>query len=742
MPSIVATTQLAGRLKAGGYGREGTPSTRTFEVMRERLRTGLSRVTVVFESDTLDARGPEFQARERGALARITPASITGLTAVDTYETTGATDLVSPDGRMSIALLQFDTDIEGAQKTVPEIRSLLRDSGLTAYISGEPAVFDDLERLSSHDLEVAEGYALPVALLVLLLIFGTLVAAGVPVIGGGVAVTVTFGLLYVLAGFTDLSIFVMNSATMLGLAVGIDYALFMVGRFREELRRGRDTPEAVEITVMHAGRAIFFSGLAVLVGLAGLLVFPSMALRSVGVGGVVVVGVSVLGALTLLPALLGLLGERVNAWRVFGRDDAESRFWWRWSQWVMRHPSAVLAGTILFVLALGWPALHMQLDIPNARMLPADAESRQGYDRVEERFDPALIAPVEVVLTWDGSGVPDPFAPASLGRAYAFGQEIAAVPGVKAVRSVVNLPGVTSAGQLDEFWSVVRFGPRSVGAAPAKELPPALTLVLSSETAMAAARRSAEITTAPDTISYQVLTGPPPTSREGRAVAERIEALTPPPGTTLYVGGLPIAVRDYVDDVSGHFAPTVAFVLVVTYVVLLIMLRSVLLPLKAVAVNLLSLLAAYGALVFVFQWGHLEWLFRFQAGGAVAADMPLLLFCGVFGISMDYEVFLLTRMREEWLKSGDPRGAVTFGLATTGRIITSAALIIVVVAGAFAFTDIVYTKALGVGLAVAVGLDATVIRVLMVPAIMRLLGRRCWWIPAWLDRVLPRVGEG
>jgi putative drug exporter of the RND superfamily len=707
--------------------------------MKERLDTGTSRVTIVFAGDELDARGADFQELQKRALSKITPASVPGLRSVDTFASTGADDLVSPDGRASIALLEFDTELEDAQAQVPAIRRLLQPTALKTYISGEPAVYDDLQRLASHDLEVAEIYTLPIALFVLLLIFGTLVAAGLPVVGGGMAVTVTFGMLYLVAGVMDLSIFVMNSATMLGLAVGIDYSLFMVGRFREEMHKGRPVGEAVEITVTHAGRSIFFSGLAVVVGLAALLTFRNMALRSVGVGGVAVVSVSVLAALTLLPALLGMLGPRVDSLRVFGRREGEGRFWWRWSRGVMGHPVPILVGTVAVVLLLAWPALHLAVDVPTAQMLPTSAESRQGWDLLQARFDPSLIAPIEVVLTWDGVGDPDPFAPANIERAFAFGEELAGVPGVKKVRSVVNLPGVTSPQQVEEFWSRAAAGQGT--ALPDASSGGRIDEVLR-QRAMALARRLAAMSTAPDTIHYQVLTEPLPTSHDGRAVAERIEKLTPPPGTKVYVGGIPVGVRDYVRDVSRYSVPTVAFVLCVTYVVLLIMLRSVLLPLKAVAVNLLSVLAAYGALVFVFQWGHGDWLFGFASTGAIGADLPLLMFCGIFGISMDYEVFLLTRMREEWLRSHDHQHSVAFGLATTGRIVTSAALIIVVVAGSFAFTSIVYTKAMGVGLAVAVGLDATVIRILMVPAVMRLIGPRCWWMPGWLDRWLPVVGEG
>ncbi len=411
---LAASISLPGVLKGGGFTRGTSPSQQAQRVMQERLDVGPTHLTVVFTSDELDARGREFRAAQDRALARLTPRALPGLTEIETAASSGSSALISKDGRSSLAVLSFNAKLEPVQDQIPRIRELVRSSVLRTYVSGEPAVFRDIEEVSASDLRTAESYTVPIAILVLLLIFGTLVAAALPVIGGGAAVTVTLGSFWVLAHFWDLSIFAMNAATLLGLAVGIDYSLFMVGRFREELAAGRPVADAVEETVRHAGRSIFFSGLAVLVGLLGLIVIPYMSMRSIGLGGSLVVFFSVLSALTLLPALLGVLGPRVNALRIFWRPDREGRFWRRWSTSVMRRPWPVLIGTIALVLLLAWPMLRLSVEIPGATTLPTSTESRQGYDILAREFDPSTLSPIEVVLTWEGD--PDPLSPANLAR--------------------------------------------------------------------------------------------------------------------------------------------------------------------------------------------------------------------------------------------------------------------------------------------------------------------------------------
>ena len=308
VPALVATTHLPGRLKGGGYTRDDSPAKRAEDLQRERLTLGTSTVTLVFSSDDLPATGTRFQALQERALGRVSPETLPGLARVDTATSTGWSDLVSDDGHASLALLEFDLSLDATQELLPKLRELIAPTELDVAVTGDAAVYADVERISARDLRVAESYALPIAVIVLFFVFGSLVAASLPVLGGGISVTVTLGIVYLIAGVTDLSIFVMNVATLIGLAVGIDYSLLMVGRFRQELAAGRDVAGAVEATTDRAGRAIFFSGLAVVVGFLGLFIVGTLPLVSIALGGALVVFVSVAVAMTLLPALLGIIG--------------------------------------------------------------------------------------------------------------------------------------------------------------------------------------------------------------------------------------------------------------------------------------------------------------------------------------------------------------------------------------------------------------------------------------------------
>ena len=739
---LVASLGVASRLKGGGFTDPGSPSQQGQLAMQERLGFGPASVTLVFTSETLSARGPAFRAAMEGALAGVRAADLRGLAAIRTATEGGDGGFISTDGHAAFAVVEFDGTTEEVQQQIPALRRALKPGPLTVRLTGDPAVYTELEQRSAEDLRRAETYTLPVAVVVLVLIFGSLVAASLPVIGGGMAVTVTLGCFWLLAGVVDISVFALNVATLLGLAVGIDYALFIVGRFREELATGRPVADAVERTMQTAGRSIFFSGAAVIVGLLGLTAIPYMSLRSMGLGGALVVCFSVLAALTLLPALLGMLGPRVDAGRVFGRRDGGERFWPRWSGWVMRHPAPVLVGTVALVALFAWPVLSMRTEIPGATALPRDSEARQGFDILQSRFDFAALSPIEVLVTWQDS--PDPFNAGNLQRLYRYGRELESRPGVARVTSIVTIPGVDSADSTGAFWRRVRrpdaagtVGEGAPGEGASVGLPAVLQGLLGARQ-REAARLLAAVTTAPGAALFRVVTEEPPSSKEAQRLAADIAASGGPPGTTTYVAGLSLTVYDFVHAIETRFPAIVAFVVGVTALVLLLLLRSAVLPLEAVVVNVLSLLAGYGAMVWIFQQGHLEWLFGFEASGAIDAELPIVLFCTVFGVSMDYEVFLLSRMREEWTLSRDNTQAVAGGLSRSGRIVTSAALIIVVVGLSFAFTSIVITKAIGVGLAVAVALDATVVRVLLVPAAMRLIGPRNWWLPRWLEW-LPRL---
>jgi RND superfamily putative drug exporter len=491
----------------------------------------------------------------------------------------------------------------------------------------------------------------------------------------------------------------------------------LTSRFREELAKrppddAERVREAVRITVATAGRAVFFSGLTVLLGLLGLVLFEFMILRSVGIAGAIVVAFAVSAALTLLPALLTLFGRHLDRFAIRHVDPRPSADgpWARWARRVMRHPVAVLVPTLAFLLLLGSPFLHVRFNSPDASILPPEVPSRSAFDRLRDAFGEGEFAPIALAVRTDGPAT----SAANLAALYDYTRRIAADPRVTRVDSLVDIDPRLKLSQYQLLYADPN-GPRDRYTA----------------TALAA-------TTKGDLTAITITTPFGPNRDEGRALVRDLRAdtgsLAAPAGMTVLVGGGAADVADVVDGVAADFPRTALFIIVTTYLVLFALLRSVVLPAKALLMNALSITASFGALVWIFQDGNLSGVLGFQPIGFVETTQPVILFCVLFGLSMDYEVFLLSRMKEVWDATGDNTEAVARGLERSGRIVTSAALIVVVVAGSFAFADIVLIKALGLGVAIAVALDATVVRALLVPATMRLLGRWNWWMPASLER--------
>jgi RND superfamily putative drug exporter len=523
--------------------------------------------------------------------------------------------------------------------------------------------------------------------------------------------------IHLLALATPLSIFVLNLATLLGLGLGVDYSLLMTSRFREELA-SRDGPDAVahavRITVATAGRAVFFSGFTVLLGLLGLILFEFRILRSVGIAGAVVVALAVSAALTLLPAVLAIVGTNLDRWRIrrvapLAHDRGP---WSRLARWVMQRPVAVLVPTLAVLLVLGLPFLHVRFNAPDATILPASVPSRQSYDLLAREFGEGEFAPLVVAVRTSGAVV----AAHNVAALYDYSRRLAADPRIARVDSLVD---VDPRLRLDQYQLLYGdpSGPRDRFV----------------QQALAATTRG-------DLTAFTLTTPYGPNADAARALVRDLRSptgpLAAPAGTTVLVGGGAADVTDVVARMWQDFPRTALFIVVTTYLVLFILLRSVFLPVKALVMNTLSIVASFGSLVWIFQDGNLSALLGFQPLGFVETTQPVILFCVLFGLSMDYEVFLLSRMKEVWDRTGDNREAVARGLERSGRIVTSAALIVVLVAGSFAFADIVLIKALGLGMAIAVALDATVVRALLVPATMRLVGDWNWWIPARLARFL------
>jgi RND superfamily putative drug exporter len=584
---------------------------------------------------------------------------------------------------------------------------------LDLIITGAPALYRDISLASQEDLRRGESVAFPIATFTLLLVFGTLIAAILPAAVGGGGVLVGLGIVFFMSQGIDMSVFALNIVTLLGIGVGIDYSLFYTSRFQEELRSGKSVDDAVLGANSHAGKAIMFSAITSLIGLISLVAFPVMMLRSVGIGAVAVIFAALLAALTLMPALLAILGHRVNRFRI-GPDWAKRNgFWVPLSNWVMKRPWMVLLPTVTILVLLAIPAGSMRLGTVDATILPDSLESRRGFDVLREEFGFALKTVIPVGYTFEGS----PFARRNIDNAYDIGRELERLDGVSRVISVVNLDPTFGPDQYEVLYQ----SPESI-------------------TDVALARIVRE-TVRDGAILFLVESELHPFWPETRELVTEIRSLLPPEGNggTLHVDGGASEITDIINALYGKFPIIIAVVLIVTYLSLMLLFRSVILPLKAVLLNVLSILASYGALVFVFQQGHFSGLLNFEAMGVIEATLPILLFAIIFGLSMDYEIFLLSRVAEAYDRTGDNEAAVAEGLQKSGMIITGAAGILIVVAASFVLADVVVVKAIGLGLAIAVFVDVTLVRALVAPAIMRIAGPWNWYLPGWLDRILPEV---
>ena len=693
--AVVFGSGTIDRLKPGGFEDETSESFVAKELLEEELGQGQSSLFVVFSSDHLAVDDPRFQSAVEEALAPL--ARDESVARVDTFYTTGSPAFVSEDGTKTFAVVGLAQDADAASEEFPRLRSLLSSEELEINVTGQPAADRQIQDKAESDLQKAELFAFPIVAILLVLILRSLVAASLPL---------GMEILFILAALlglriqtevTDVSIFALNITVLLGLGLSIDYSFLMVDRFRKELKT-RDVPEALATTMSTAGKAVAFSGIAVAVSLLGLLFFPMNFLQSMGLGGAMVTALAAIGALTVLPAVLAILGPKVNALRVLPQGSAKegAGFWYRLSTGVMRRPVVVMVPVLVVLLLLASPMLDLRLGNPDPSLLPSGNEVRIASERLENDFTPGESSPINVVVRSRS----DILQPENLLALDQLTREIQAIPGVTRVDGLANASPES---------------PDSFDAAASRFV-------------------SANFT------RLSVIAGLERNSEEAQDVVKAIRAIDPANGLEILVGGETAQLIDTKDSLFSSIPWALLFVSGVTFVVLFLMFGSVVLPLKAVAMNALSIGATFGVLVWIFQDGNLTGLLSFEPSGFLVTPLPVLLFGVVFGLSMDYEVFLLSRVKEEYDRTGDNAQAVARGLQHTGRIITSAALLFIVVTGAFATADIVIIKSLGVGMAVAVALDATIVRALLVPATMRLMGRYNWWSPRPLKWLWERFG--
>ncbi|HSL76383.1 MAG TPA: MMPL family transporter, partial [Candidatus Limnocylindrales bacterium] len=728
---------VTGALSAGGWTDPVSESAAVTERLTADFGAGGGSIVAVYRGDAGDdARSDAFQSTIRDSLARLVEDDrVEGTVG---WAETRDDRFISTDGTSAYVVVRLEITDEEAVDAMEELRALIDPpTDVTLQLTGVAPATQDQAEQSEKELIQAETVSFPFAALILILVFASLLAAGLPLLVAALAIPTTLGGVFLAAQVTELSIYVQNVATMLGLALAIDYSLFMVSRFREELRRGRDVGTAVQITVATSGKAVTFSGLAVAIGLSGLLLFQPTALRSFGIGGALTVAASVFFALTFLPAVLGMLGPRVNALSVAGlrdrvrralgrpvgaaADAARTSRWERMAHWVMARPIAVLVPTLAFLLIAGTPFLRLSQGIPDASVLPPGIESREASVALSTQFQAGETSPIVVLATVLGS----PTDEANVQRILDLSAEIDGLEHIDRVEGpFAGIKDPQTGADLDAAGIAALF------TMPRENLPPEMAAGLD---------RLEDAYIRGSTVRLDAISPLSPLSPDGTAVVPTVRDVEVD-GVTTQVGGLAADGRDFMESQSDTIPWAIALTLGASALILFLLFGSVVIPIKAVIMTLLSITASFGALVFIFQDGNFADILGFTTPGFTIAGNPIIMFSVLFGLSMDYEVLLLSRIQEAYRRTGDNTESVAEGLAKTAGVITGAALIMVTVFSAFALAESITIKSIGVGMAIAVLIDATIVRVLLVPATMRLMGRWNWWAPGPLGRFADRLG--
>ena len=679
-------------LHATGLDVPGSESDRVAQRLASRLGVGSPDIVALLPAPDGDARDPEFAGSVVDGLDAVFDDH--GVLGVTSHYDTGLETLISRDASRTMVLVYLSGSQSERVGTFLRLEPQLRDAFPGVEIGGPIPASVLAQRIAEEDIRNAELVALPFALALTLWFFRGLVAALLPIAIGAFALAFSAALTRLVGNLMEVSIFALSIAAFLGLGLSIDYALLIVQRFREELPRQATVVEAVAATMLTAGRAVRVSGITVLVSILVLFLVPVPLLRGLALGGLLAVFAALIGALVLLPALLAWIGARVNRFTVGRVSDlaGPSRLWAALAQLSMRRPLVTAGLSVAALLMLAAPALRMQAVLPDARTFPPGSEVRRVEERIADpaQFDPSGASTLQLSVETDGPVL----APEGIRALQAWLPRLAALPGVRAVR--------TPLGSLD-----AERGRASADAAGKMELDRTV-------------HENLALVNVEGAFGWR--------TAQAAQTVNAVRALHAD-GLRIEVGGPTALLVDVRSTLARYAALVAGLVVLWNLAVLYGAFRSVLLPIKAAAVNSLSLAASYGVLVWVFQDGHLASLLRFDPPGGIEATIPVVMAAVVFGLSMDYEVFLLTRIQEEYVARDAVDPSIREGLAYTGRVITSAALILLVVIGAFAAGELIFVKELGVGMAAAIAFDVTLVRALLVPALMKLLGRAAWWAP-------------
>jgi len=689
---------VAKHLSSGGFDDPHSESRRASDTLESVFKTGDPNFILLVTAKKGNVDSPAVAARGNDLTKRLA-ADDSVIQAVSYWSLSSAPPLKSKDSRQAMILARIGGSQDHVRTVVKHLTPRYAPAGddvISIGVGGFGEVFHQVSSQIEKDLTKAEGITLPLVLLALVFVFGSAIAAGLPVAIAIIAIVGTFLILRVMAQLTEVSIFSLNLTTGMGIGLAVDYSLFVVSRYREELRNGLPTYPAIVRTIETAGRTVVFGAVTVAASLTAMLIFPLAFLRSFAYAGIAVVALAALGAVVFLPALLAVLGPRIDRFVLWHHEPKPvgEGFWHGVATTVMRRPVIIGGGVVVVLLLLGAPFLSAKFGLPDDRVLPAGASSRKVSDELRKNFDAQEAGALTVVAN-------------DITYSEARKADVA-----RYAEALSRLPNV---GRVDAVTGFYRQG-RQV----APPIPVSLRFA------------------APSGTFFSVVPTVDPMSEAARDLVRGIRALPRP--FPVIVGGPSAQLVDSEHSIFGRMPLAAAIIAVITFVVLFLFTGSLLVPVKALVLNVLSLSATFGAMVWIFQQGHLSKTLSFTATGNLDTTTPILMFCVAFGLSMDYEVFLLSRIKEEYDRTGDNMSSVAIGLERTGRLATAAAGLLAIVFIAFATSKITFIKLFGVGLALAIVMDATLVRAALVPAFMRLAGRANWWAPRPLRRFHDRYG--
>lgn len=718
--SITYGLGVTSKLSNGDFGSAQSESTKALATINQEFSKNRPSVIILFSSDNEKASDGSYRTAVENALAPIR--SNANVTSIQSYYTTGSSAFLSKNQHGTYVLVGLKGDDNQQADESVALRNTVKSSSLTVSFGGPAIISHAITEQIGQDLKVSEVVSFSVLAVLLIIVFRGIIAALIPLLLGGFAILGAFLALRLLVDVTTIVTYALNIVTLVGLGLAVDYSLLIISRFREEMHiHGNDTAKALEITMHTAGRTVFFSGLTVIISLLGLLVFPLDFLRSMGLASASTVVIAILAALVVLPALLRLLGRRIN-WLSFGsarhRDQAAQRgehiedkvsVWYKTGKFFMARPAITVVVAIALLLFAGAPFLQIKPSLPDYKVLPATSDAYKVSKQLDQDFG-FDSSPITVVYSSNDS----PVGAANLESFYTYVQKLQALPGVTGVDSIVTIPHVSGLAAYKELYADLSHNTQLQG------------------------KISSELHNNTTLISVnQKFDG---NSQQARDLVATVRKQSHSNGVTVQVGGQSAALADQL-SVIGTYAPYGLLIIVVTlFVLLFLMLGSVVIPIEALIQNVLSLTASFGALVWIFQDGHLTDFLNLTAVGSIDATQPVLIFAVAFGLSMDYSVFLYSRIKEQYDTVQDTKEAVLGGLQKTGSIITSAAVLLFVVVAAFATSRIAVLQEVGVGLALAILIDAFLVRMTLVPALMRLLGKYNWWAPKPLKRLHKMLG--